>query len=147
MFAYCNNNPIKYVDYGGNRAAMNESGKNRVYINDGAKKPFLKMNGKNFKFQENPDYNLLNAMQYAEYIKIHYYGNDLTRTKNGIYVELQAHYIAYCFGNSHAVDGADMGEASFSKDKTAWLSEIIARCAEAYYESIFSPKFCSVAMR
>ena len=36
MFAYCNNNPIKYVDYGGNLASMNDPGKNRVYINDGA---------------------------------------------------------------------------------------------------------------
>ena len=43
----------------------------------------------------------------------------------GLYVELQGHYLFYLVGNSHALDGADMGEAIWENDPTAVISEYL----------------------
>ena len=78
MLAYCNNNPVMHVDYSGNLATMNTPGKNRIYINDeAAKPPFLIIENKNFKFQDNPNYNFWNAMEYAVYLKKYYYADKI----------------------------------------------------------------------
>ena len=74
MFAYCNNNPIKYVDYGGNRAAMNESGKNRVYINDGAS-----------LIEKNPE--ILVAIYVAGKADIHKSADDENKIEIDFYLE------------------------------------------------------------
>ncbi len=83
-----------------------------------------------FMLQDNEYYNFYTAHLYANHIYNNYYANrpELNRTKLGIYIELQAHYIFYLFGNSHAVNGVDMGKATFKEggDSTALLSEIIA---------------------
>ena len=86
----------------------------------------VSFNDNKFMYQNNEDYNLLNADDYAEYLKDNYYQNS-NRTTEGLYVELQAHYIFYLIGNSHAVNGADMLEADWKYDKTAVISEIIGK--------------------
>ena len=61
---------------------------------------------------------------YAYFLKNTYYKEEDSRTILGLYIELQAHYLFYLAGNSHAMDGADMGPTS--EDDTAMLSEWIA---------------------
>jgi len=77
-----------------------------------------------FKFQDNPNYSFWNAGLYAYFLKNTYYKEEDSRTILGLYIELQAHYLFYLAGNSHAMDGADMGPTS--EDDTAMLSEWIA---------------------
>lgn len=74
-----------------------------------------------FYYQES-NYNMINADEYAVYLKENYY-QDSNRTAGGLYIELQAHYLAYLIGDSHALDGAYMGEASLEGDWTAYYSE------------------------
>ena len=74
-----------------------------------------------FYYQES-NYNMINADEYAVYLKENYY-QDSNRTAGGLYIELQAHYFAYLIGDSHALDGAYMGEASLEGDWTAYYAE------------------------
>ena len=135
MYTYCNNNPVMYVDYYGELPQWLENLKDKA--KEKAKKGINKitdwlsfnsssveMNGNNFEFDANPGYSFLNAHFYAKHLKENYYADDPSRTVDGLYVELQAHYIAYLMGNSHGLDGAYMGEADWSGDWTAALSEV-----------------------
>ena len=78
----------------------------------------------NFKFDQNPFYSFWNAPLYAIYLKNHQYKDEDSRTTLGLYLELQAHYLFYLVGNSHATNGADMGPTDI--DDTGKLFEAIA---------------------
>ena len=80
--------------------------------------------GNNFNY-DSSGYNLINANDYAVYLKTNYY-QDSNRTIAGLYVELQGHYILRPFKIPNVMNGADMGEAVWSVDKTAVISEVIA---------------------
>ena len=95
---------------------------------------------KNFRFDENPQYNFFNARSYAKYIKENYYSNDDTRSVRGLYYELQLHYILYLIGNEHGTDGADMRSADWDEDWNAVIFEFMANFASKLEKSIYSPK-------
>lgn len=64
---------------------------------------------------------------YAIHLKINEYKDVKSRTTLGLYLELQAHYLFYLFGNEHATDGCHMGPTD--EDPTGMLFEAIARGA------------------
>ena len=65
--------------------------------------------------------------EYAKHLKKNFYGDNDTRTEEGLYAELQLHYVAYLMGNSHGMDGAYMGKATWQEDSSAVVSEIIGK--------------------
>ena len=86
----------------------------------------INIDNNNFKFQQNHYYSFWTAGLYAKHLKDNYYYNDKSRTELGIYIELQAHYVAYLLGNSHGTNSAYMGEATLKKDWSGFLCEAIA---------------------
>ena len=150
LYAYCFNNPIMYTDPEGNLPVCFENAKNKVQnwieektekLANWAEKTYnniinsyneantfdpssVQFEKYKFEYQKNSEYNILNADDYAKYLKENYY-EDSNRSVKGLYVELQGHYLFYLVGNSHALDGADMGEAIWENDPTAVISEYL----------------------
>ena len=135
MFAYCGNNPVMFVD---------PTGEWPKFVDDffGGVKEFVDSvigyvedaftydaeiiydeTNKNFKFEENEEYSVLNAYDLAKQMKSQHYSNDNTRTVMGLYIELQVHYVLYKVGNSHGTDGAHLGSATWSEDPDAYIIE------------------------
>ena len=79
----------------------------------------------NFDFKQNQYYIFWTAGLYAKHLKENEYENEESRTELGLYLELQAHYLAYLVGNEHGKDGAYMGPTS--SDDTARFFENIAK--------------------
>ena len=85
----------------------------------------IEMTGYNFDFEQNKYYSFWTAGLYAKHLKENEYENEESRTELGLYLELQAHYLAYLIGNEHGKDGAFMGPTS--SDKTARFFENLAK--------------------
>ena len=82
----------------------------------------------NFSFTENPYYSMYTASLFTEHLcrENEAMGNPVKgRTKLGIYIELQAHYVAYKIGIPNG-NPAWLGEPSWSGDWTAALCETAA---------------------
>ena len=81
-----------------------------------------------FDFTKNKHYSVFTASLYAKYLNKNFYVE--SRTTLGMYIELQAHYLAYNIGVSNG-NPAWMGPPALNGDWTAWLSECVARIIEA----------------
>ncbi len=81
----------------------------------------------NFNFTQNGNnyYSFYTSGLYANYLKNNVYSSRPDRTKIGMYIELQGHYLAYQFGNSHG-NPAYLGVPAWNGDWTAELAESLA---------------------
>ena len=142
MYAYCNNNPIMYVDPQGTsfKEFLDEIKKQfdetKKWVEDKVDKVIdyfsfdeesvvFDDEGKTFNFEDNEDYTFGNSWKYAECLKENYY-QDSNRTTEGLYLELQAHYVLYLAGHPSGTNGAQMKEAYWSVDWNAVVFEAIA---------------------
>ena len=154
LYAYCFNSPVSYTDSEGNWPEWMEdayewlNGKKEEaeealegvinFVEEKVEQVTDWYNEKNsfdpedadaefsdsIYYYQDSNYNLINADEYALYLKENYY-QDSDRTVGGLYVELQFHYFAYLLGDRHALDGAYLGEPSMSGDWSAYISEKI----------------------
>jgi hypothetical protein len=95
---------------------------NTIYQNI---KPGYKDGIIDFNFTENRYYSIYTAGLYSDYL----YENCPVegRTKTGMYIELQVHYVAYKVGIENG-NPAMLGVPDFNGDWTAAISEVLAFC-------------------
>ena len=152
MYAYCNNNPVMYVDPTGELFEFIKdawswiTGKYETWVKEtdktleGAGKIEYSSDGQmvKFNYEDIHDYNIWTSSYYAD--EISKKGLPTGRSTQGIFYELLGHYFVYkidIFELTHRDNIAEMG--SPQKDSNAWIWEdlipgIISGLEAWYYD-------------